>query len=244
MPLLKCTSTSSVSTTTSTSGSTAASWLSARGTKSFFVPSIRRPSNNVAAAAALTMMSGQLRQPLRQINTMANVSILSNSRTSTSSASNSATYDSQETCLLSPAAAQLQDHFDGGKELSGDSFDNDEESLGEVIQDSLNESADTSAPEVVCAPPNVGPPEWGNINPDVILKRCRAIPVITKKAYGVREFYKSYPCWDKMTQDQKNKSLAWFRSLPDGVQGIVIFLFCCCRFHISLSNLFCYFSLF
>ncbi len=116
--------------------------------------------------------------------------------------------------------------------------------MGEVIQDSLDESADTSAPEVVCAPPNVGPPEWGNINPDVILKHCRAIPVVTVKSYGVREFFKSYPCWDKMTQDQKNKSLAWFRSLPDGVQGIVIFLFCCCRFHISLSNLFCYFSLF
>ncbi len=138
MPLLKRASTSSVSTTTSTSGSTTASWLSARGTKSFFVPSIRRPSNNVAAAAALTMMSGQSRQPLRQINNMANVSVPSISRTSTSSASNSAMYDSQETCLLSPAAAQLQDHFDGEKELSGDSFDNDEESLGEFKILSMN----------------------------------------------------------------------------------------------------------
>jgi hypothetical protein len=184
MPLLKRTSTSSISTTTSTSGSTAAPWLSAHGTKSFFVASIRRPSNNVAAAAALTMMSGQSRQPLRQINNMANVSIPSNSRTATSSESNSATYDSQETCLLSPATAQLQDHFDGGKELPADSFYNDEESYGEVIQDSLNESAGTSAQDFMCSPHNVGPPEWGNINPDVILKHCRAIPVVTVKAYG------------------------------------------------------------
>jgi hypothetical protein len=157
---------------------------------------------------------------------MANVAPSANSCISASSASDSAPYDSQETCSFSPAAAQLQDHFDGGKEISDGVFDDNDDSFKEVIEDTPNESTETSVQDLVSASPNVGPPEWGNINPDVIIKRCKTIPVDTLRSYGVGDFYKSYPCWDKMTQEQKNKSLAWFRSLPDGVQGIFIFLFC------------------
>jgi hypothetical protein len=37
--------------------------------------------------------------------------------------------------------------------------------------------------------------------------------------YGLRPFYKSYSHWEKMTADQRNKSLAWFRKLPDHLKG-------------------------
>jgi hypothetical protein len=39
------------------------------------------------------------------------------------------------------------------------------------------------------------------------------------KNLGARDFYKSYPCWEKMAKEQK-KTLAWFRSIPDDLQGI------------------------
>jgi hypothetical protein len=134
--------------------------------------SIHHPSNNVAAAAALTMMSGQSRQPLRQKNNMANVAPSANSCISASSASDSASFDSQETCLFSPAAAQLQDHFDGRKEILDTVSNDDDDSYEEVIEDTPNKSTETSLQDIVSASPNVGPPEWGNINPDVIIKQC------------------------------------------------------------------------
>jgi len=51
------------------------------------------------------------------------------------------------------------------------------------------------------------------------------------ESWGKREFYKSYSSWEKMTMDQRNKALSYFRSLPEEVQGMYafsfIFLFYC-----------------
>jgi hypothetical protein len=37
---------------------------------------------------------------------------------------------------------------------------------------------------------------------------------------GLRPFYKSYICWEKMTADQRDKAAAWFRRLPPNLQGL------------------------
>jgi len=67
------------------------------------------------------------------------------------------------------------------------------------------------------------PPEWDGLSPDIVLKCCKTAPPEVLRASGVHDFYKSYPSWVKMSQDQKNKSLAWFRSLPEETQGILFF---------------------
>jgi len=57
---------------------------------------------------------------------------------------------------------------------------------------------------------NGGPPEWEDIPPDFIIKHCKLVPSNIIKSLGCRNFYKSLTSWDKMTKDQKNKSLALF----------------------------------
>lgn len=61
--------------------------------------------------------------------------------------------------------------------------------------------------------------EWDNCNPDFVMKRLKLITKEELASVGRREFYKSYVCWEKMTLDQRNKSLSWFRGLPDNLKG-------------------------
>jgi len=63
-------------------------------------------------------------------------------------------------------------------------------------------------------------PEWDGCNPNFIMKRMKAIPRLELQSWGKREFYKSYSSWEKMTPDQRNKALSYFRGLPEEVQGI------------------------
>jgi len=74
-------------------------------------------------------------------------------------------------------------------------------------------------------------PEWDGCHPDFFMKRMKAIPRHDLESWGKREFYKSYSSWEKMTMDQRNKALSYFRSLPEEVQGMYafsfIFLFYC-----------------
>jgi translation initiation factor 2 beta subunit (eIF-2beta)/eIF-5 len=62
-------------------------------------------------------------------------------------------------------------------------------------------------------------PEWDGLNPDFIIKRMKAIPKLELQSWGKREFYKSYS--DKLSMEQRNKTLSYFRSLPQEVQGNV-----------------------
>jgi hypothetical protein len=62
-------------------------------------------------------------------------------------------------------------------------------------------------------------PEWDGCNPNFILKRLKAIPKIELQSIGKREFFKSYYSWEKMSLDQRNKTLSYFRSLPEDWQG-------------------------
>lgn len=69
-------------------------------------------------------------------------------------------------------------------------------------------------------------PEWDACNPDNVLRRLKAIPKTELEAIGKREFYKSYMSWSRMTRDQRNKSVSYFRSLPEEMQGL-FFNFSC-----------------
>jgi hypothetical protein len=62
------------------------------------------------------------------------------------------------------------------------------------------------------------PPEWDDILPDVMIRCLRAIPSRALIDVGMKDFYKSYPTWNKMTADQRNRAIAWFRQLPDEMQ--------------------------
>jgi hypothetical protein len=56
------------------------------------------------------------------------------------------------------------------------------------------------------------------------MKRMKAIEKDQLKDLGLKEFYKSYFSWEKMTNDQKNKTLSYFRALPEELQGMSLVL--------------------
>jgi hypothetical protein len=74
---------------------------------------------------------------------------------------------------------------------------------------------------------NDGPPEWEDITPDLIIKHCKQVPSETIKSIALRDFNKSYSSWHKLTQEQKNKCLAWFHTIPDDLQGWYSLCFVC-----------------
>lgn len=67
-------------------------------------------------------------------------------------------------------------------------------------------------------------PEWAGCTQDAIMKRMKAIDKDQLKDLGLKEFYKSYFSWEKMTNDQKNKTLSYFRALPEELQGMSVVL--------------------
>jgi hypothetical protein len=67
-------------------------------------------------------------------------------------------------------------------------------------------------------------PEWAGCTQDAIMKRMKAIEKDQLKDLGLKEFYKSYFSWEKMTNDQKNKTLSYFRALPEELQGMSLVL--------------------
>jgi hypothetical protein len=63
-------------------------------------------------------------------------------------------------------------------------------------------------------------PEWKGCNPDFILRRLKAISREELEAFGKRKFYKSYSSWARMTVEQRNKTVSYFRSLTEELQGM------------------------
>jgi hypothetical protein len=63
-------------------------------------------------------------------------------------------------------------------------------------------------------------PEWDGCLPDVIIKRLKALDKEELQPLGIKEFYKSYGSWEKMTMDQRNKTVSFFRTLPEEMQGL------------------------
>jgi hypothetical protein len=69
-------------------------------------------------------------------------------------------------------------------------------------------------------PSSTLPPEWKGVNPDALMKCIKLLKSEVLQPLGLREFYKSYSTWEKMSIDQGNKALAWFRHLPEQLQGV------------------------
>jgi len=209
-------STSSTGTSSSTF-QRSAPWLSSFSTKSFYVQpssSRNRPSSNCSVARTLAMMSSQSRQPLNHI---ANVAATPGTSGYRNLQANFSTADSQETRLNTPPDHRNPTNDDDKENDSlPDNCEECDDVIGETPEDIVPTHVENSQ---VTQTQYSGPPEWEDINPDIIVKTCKAVSPETLKSIGVRDFYKSYPSWDKMTQDQKNKSLAWFCGLPSDAQG-------------------------
>jgi hypothetical protein len=69
-------------------------------------------------------------------------------------------------------------------------------------------------------PSNGTPPKWEDVPPDAIMAKLKSLKHEFLESKGLRPFYKSYSCWEKMTADQRDKAAAWFRRLPAHIQGL------------------------
>jgi len=65
-------------------------------------------------------------------------------------------------------------------------------------------------------------PEWDGCSSTAIIRCLKAIDKEQLKSLGLREFYKSYSSWEKLTSDQRNKTVSYFRSLSEDLQEQVI----------------------
>ena len=63
---------------------------------------------------------------------------------------------------------------------------------------------------------------WAVASPDVVLAKLKQIKPEVFERFGLRPFYKSYIYWEKMTGEQRNKAVAWYRKLSPEIQGIAI----------------------
>jgi hypothetical protein len=136
-----------------------------------------------------------------------------------------------------------------GKDDLCDGFSSEEESSvegsGLVVEETQQFSQLPERPQLVARCSTVqstNPPEWEDIPPDAVIKRLKAIPQEVLFSLRVREFYKSYPIWDKMSPEQKNKAVAWYRSLPEHIQGILLLI--SFRIYCYLQMLILFFVLF
>ncbi len=62
-------------------------------------------------------------------------------------------------------------------------------------------------------------PEWDGCSPDLIIKAMKVLDKEELQCLGQREFYKSYGSWEKLSLDQRNKTISFFRLLSEDIQG-------------------------
>ncbi len=74
-------------------------------------------------------------------------------------------------------------------------------------------------------------PDFEAVHPDHIMTNLKLIKPEVLVRFGLKPFYKSYCSWDKLSVEQKNKALSFFRKLPEHLRG-------------ELSRVFFLFSLF
>jgi hypothetical protein len=82
---------------------------------------------------------------------------------------------------------------------------------------------------------STSPPEWGDLPPAAVIKQLKQLTPEVLYSCRLREFYKSYPSWERMTPEQKNKTLAWFHTLPAEVKGKYFLFFFRLVFNILFS---------
>ena len=66
--------------------------------------------------------------------------------------------------------------------------------------------------------------DFDGVNIDFILKRLKELKPELLADLNLKSFYKSYSVWQKLTDDQKNKTVSYFRKLPLQLRGKYLFL--------------------
>jgi hypothetical protein len=105
--------------------------------------------------------------------------------------------------------------------LNNDLFNNDDDD-DNAEEDILGDSRE-GLDELTATASSTTPSDWDGISPDHVIARLKLIKQDVCEQHGLRPFYKSYTQWEKMTMNQRNKSLAWFCKLPDHSKGKLIF---------------------
>jgi hypothetical protein len=80
--------------------------------------------------------------------------------------------------------------------------------IGETQQD-LTPTLDTVAPD------------FEGVNPDCIMQRLKQIKPEILIHLKLKPFYKSYCSWEKLSTEQRNKTVSFFRKLPEQLRGTV-----------------------
>jgi hypothetical protein len=70
---------------------------------------------------------------------------------------------------------------------------------------------------------NGTPPEWEDIPSDIIMSTVKKLKPDLLEGKDLRPFYKSYNSWEKMTAEQRDKAIAWYRRLPANIQGLYLY---------------------
>lgn len=65
-------------------------------------------------------------------------------------------------------------------------------------------------------------PEWPQCDPDLMIPLLKKLPL--EEIPTNRKFYSSYPAFTVMTDDQKNKTLAFYNVLSDVSKGVLVAL--------------------
>jgi len=71
---------------------------------------------------------------------------------------------------------------------------------------------------------NGAPSDWENVSPNQVMARLKLLKAEVLDQHDLRPFYKSYSNWEKMSGEQKNKAVAWFRKLPEPLKGSIYFI--------------------
>jgi hypothetical protein len=80
-----------------------------------------------------------------------------------------------------------------------------------------------------------GPSDWNNVSPNQVMARLKLLKAEVLEQHDLHPFYKSYTTWEKMTREQQNKAVAWFRKLPDHLK-VTTFTICFLCFYFTYSS--------
>ncbi len=98
-------------------------------------------------------------------------------------------------------------------------FHEDDDDIDEMNNNLDNHNHNYQSGAIVSS--NSATADWDDASPNFVLAKLKQIKPEVYKRFGLRSFYKSYNSWEKMTGEQRNKVVAWYRKLSPEIQGIV-----------------------
>jgi hypothetical protein len=86
------------------------------------------------------------------------------------------------------------------------------------------------------------PPDFDGVNPDFVLHCLKLLKSELLAQIKAKAFYKLYSIWQKLSEDQWNKTLSYFRKLPAELRGLFIIFYYLFLLSILLFYHFIFFS--